>query len=75
MCCHFRVREAPDGRCFLGELVICAPLVALEARAQDKTLRAHWAHLTIHGVLHLLGFDHERAARGAQNGRSRDSNP
>jgi probable rRNA maturation factor len=51
---------APDGRSFLGELVICAPLVALEARAQDKTLRAHWAHLTIHGVLHLMGFDHER---------------
>ena len=52
---------APDGRSFLGELVICAPLVALEARAQDKTLSAHWAHLTIHGVLHLMGFDHERA--------------
>ena len=52
---------APDGRSFLGELVICAPLVALEARAQRKTLAAHWAHLTIHGVLHLLGFDHERA--------------
>jgi probable rRNA maturation factor len=53
---------APDGRFFLGELVICAPLVALEARAQEKTLRAHWAHLTVHGVLHLEGFDHERAA-------------
>jgi probable rRNA maturation factor len=53
---------APDGRFFLGELVICAPLVALEARAQEKTLRAHWAHLTVHGVLHLKGFDHERAA-------------
>ncbi len=52
----------PDGQCFLGELVICAPIVALEARAQDKTLRAHWAHLTIHGVLHLQGFDHQRAA-------------
>jgi probable rRNA maturation factor len=52
---------APDGRSFLGELVICAPLVALEARAQHKTLAAHWAHLTIHGVLHLKGFDHERA--------------
>ena len=51
---------APDGRSFLGELVICAPLVAREARAQHKTLDAHWAHLTIHGVLHLLGFDHER---------------
>jgi probable rRNA maturation factor len=53
---------APDGRVFLGELVICAPLVALEARAGKKTLAAHWAHLTIHGVLHLLGFDHEREA-------------
>jgi len=52
---------APDGRSYLGELVICAPLVALEARAQDKPLSAHWAHLTIHGVLHLMGFDHERA--------------
>ena len=50
----------PDGRRALGELVICAPLVAQEARAQDTTLRAHWAHLTIHGVLHLLGFDHEK---------------
>jgi probable rRNA maturation factor len=53
---------APDGRSRLGELVICAPLVALEARAQDKALDAHWAHLTIHGVLHLLGFDHEDAS-------------
>jgi probable rRNA maturation factor len=53
---------APDGRCFLGELVICAPVVAREAREQCKTLRAHWAHMTVHGVLHLLGFDHERAA-------------
>jgi probable rRNA maturation factor len=51
---------APDGRLFLGELVICAPVVALEARAQGKALDAHWAHLTIHGVLHLMGFDHER---------------
>jgi probable rRNA maturation factor len=54
---------APDGRSILGELVICAPLVALEARAQNKALEAHWAHLTIHGVLHLLGFDHERASQ------------
>ncbi len=55
--------SAPDGRFYLGELVICAPLVALEARAQHKTLEAHWAHLTIHGVLHLLGFDHEHRAQ------------
>jgi probable rRNA maturation factor len=52
--------DIPDGRHFLGELVICAPVVAREARAQHKSLEAHWAHMTIHGVLHLLGFDHER---------------
>jgi probable rRNA maturation factor len=56
----------PDGRNFLGELVICAPVVAREARSQGKTLRAHWAHMTVHGVLHLLGFDHERAAEAAE---------
>ncbi|HEY2779836.1 MAG TPA: rRNA maturation RNase YbeY [Steroidobacteraceae bacterium] len=50
----------PDGRIFLGELVICAPVVAQEAQAQRKPLAAHWAHMMVHGVLHLLGFDHER---------------
>ena len=50
----------PDGSIDLGELVICAPVVAREASAQGKTAPAHWAHLTVHGVLHLLGFDHER---------------
>jgi probable rRNA maturation factor len=49
----------PDGRRILGELVICAPVMAREARAQGKSLRAHWAHITVHGVLHLLGFAHE----------------
>ena len=58
--------RAPDGRYFLGELVICAPLVAAEAHAQGKSLQAHWAHLIIHGVLHLLGFDHERAPQAAK---------
>ena len=58
----------PDGRAFLGELVICAPVVAREAEAQGKDAAAHWAHMTVHGVLHLLGFDHERARRGAENG-------
>jgi probable rRNA maturation factor len=52
----------PDGRHFLGELVICAPVVAREARSQGKSAESHWAHMTVHGVLHLLGFDHERAA-------------
>lgn len=56
----------PDGRRFLGELVICAAVVAREARAQGKTLEAHWAHMTVHGVLHLLGFDHEADAEAAK---------
>ena len=43
----------------LGDLVICAPVVAREAAEQGKDESAHWAHLTVHGVLHLLGFDHE----------------
>jgi probable rRNA maturation factor len=51
--------RVPDGRYFLGELVICAPVVAQEAREQRKALESHWAHMTVHGVLHLLGFDHE----------------
>ncbi len=50
----------------LGELVICAPVVAAEARLQHKKLDAHWAHMTIHGVLHLLGFDHEVAAQAVK---------
>lgn len=45
----------------LGDLVICAPVVAREARAQGKTPRAHWAHMVVHGVLHLRGYDHVRA--------------
>jgi len=42
----------------LGDLVICVPVVAREAAEQGKALDAHWAHLVIHGCLHLLGFDH-----------------
>jgi probable rRNA maturation factor len=42
----------------LGDLAICAPVVAREAREQGKTLSAHWAHMVVHGVLHLLGYDH-----------------
>lgn len=42
----------------LGDLVLCAPVVAREAREQGKPLAHHYAHLTVHGVLHLLGFDH-----------------
>ena len=42
----------------LGDIVICAPIVAREASAQHKAQIAHWAHMTIHGTLHLLGYDH-----------------
>ena len=43
----------------LGDLVLCAPVVASEAAAQGKPLAAHYAHLTVHGCLHLLGWDHD----------------
>ncbi|MEJ2346491.1 MAG: rRNA maturation RNase YbeY [Gammaproteobacteria bacterium] len=43
----------------LGDLVICAPVVAREAREQGKESRAHWAHMVVHGVLHLVGYDHQ----------------
>lgn len=43
----------------LGDIVICPEVLEKEAATQDKTLQAHWAHLTIHGLLHLLGYDHE----------------
>ena len=55
-----------DGRYYLGELVICAPVVAQEARAGGITLEAHWAHMTVHGLLHLQGFDHERRREAAE---------
>jgi len=43
----------------LGDLIICVPIVYAEASAQNKNVKAHFAHLVIHGCLHLLGFDHE----------------
>lgn len=46
----------------LGDLVICAPVVAAEAREQGKTQTAHWVHMVVHGLLHLLGHDHEHDA-------------
>jgi probable rRNA maturation factor len=56
---------APDSGRFLGDLVICAPVVAREAREQGKALRAHWAHMVVHGILHLLGEDHDTPRRAA----------
>jgi probable rRNA maturation factor len=51
-----------DAKPLAGDLVLCVPVVRREAREQGKTFRAHCAHLVIHGMLHLQGFDHERAA-------------
>jgi len=55
---------APDDT--LGDIVICAPVVAREAAEQGKLFEAHWAHLTIHGVLHLRGYDHQTDAEAAE---------
>ena len=48
----------PEPLPILGDLVICAPVVVREAAEQQKTATAHWAHMVVHGVLHLLGHDH-----------------
>jgi probable rRNA maturation factor len=45
-----------------GDIVLCAPVIAREASAQGKALHAHYAHLVVHGMLHLQGHDHERSA-------------
>ncbi len=50
----------------LGDLVICAPVVIAEAEAQGKPLDAHWAHLVVHGMLHLQGFDHRNPAQARE---------
>lgn len=47
--------QVPD---LLGDIVICAPVVKNEAARQKKKVNAHWAHMVVHGTLHLLGFDH-----------------
>ena len=51
--------ESPEPLPLIGDIVICAPVVLKEASEQNKTLNAHWAHMIIHGVLHLLGYDHQ----------------
>ena len=53
---------ANDDSTPLGDLVICPPVLRAEALEQRKPLRAHWAHLVVHGSLHLIGYDHERDA-------------
>ena len=57
----FRADIPPElGLAVLGDIVICAPVVLREAHEQGKPSRAHWAHMLVHGTLHLLGFDHQR---------------
>jgi probable rRNA maturation factor len=53
-----------------GDVVLCHPVIACEARAQGKSLRAHYAHLVVHGVLHLRGHDHRRARDAARMERA-----
>ena len=53
----------------LGDLVICPQVLRAEAREQHKTLRAHWAHLVVHGTLHLIGYDHEKDADATRTER------
>jgi probable rRNA maturation factor len=59
------------GAAALGDIVICAPVVAAEAVRQRKPARAHWAHMVVHGVLHLLGYDH-MDGRGAERMEARE---
>jgi len=54
--------DSPALSGLLGELVICPAVLRREARAQRKSVRAHWAHMVVHGVLHLVGYDHDKPA-------------
>jgi len=51
---------------YLGDIAICASVVKQEANEQQKPLIAHWAHMSIHGILHLLGYDHQKKAEAAE---------
>ena len=51
---------------FLGDIIICAPVVAKEAKDQGKSLDSHWAHMTVHGILHLQGYNHIDNAEAEQ---------
>lgn len=58
----FPLAEEPH---LMGDIVICAPIVETEASSQNKSLESHYAHLTVHGVLHLHGYDHENEEQAA----------
>ena len=51
---------------FLGDIVVCAPVVSREAAEQGKNLNDHWAHMLVHGTLHLLGYDHQVDSEAAK---------
>lgn len=55
----FDMEDLELDQLILGDLVICADIIRQEAQQQHKTLTAHWAHMVIHGTLHLLGYDHQ----------------
>lgn len=56
----------------LGDVVVCAPLVVREAAERERGVEAHWAHIVVHGCLHLAGYDHEDEAGAAvMEGRER----
>ena len=57
--------QAPNQGPIQADLVLCAPVIAREAREQKKTLQAHYAHLLVHGALHAQGYDHETSAEDA----------
>ncbi len=61
-----------DSEPLYGDVVICAPVVAREAKEQGKDLLAHYAHLTLHAALHLQGYDHEKA-RDAEKMEARET--
>ncbi|MDD5329817.1 MAG: rRNA maturation RNase YbeY, partial [Sulfuricella sp.] len=62
----FAYDDAPPGTPLFGDIALCAPVVAREAAEQGKPAEAHYAHLTIHGVLHLQGYDHETDAEARE---------
>jgi probable rRNA maturation factor len=59
----FDYMQSPE---VMADLVLCAPMVAQEAREQGKTLQAHYAHLLVHGTLHAQGWDHETSEADAE---------
>ncbi|MAM71054.1 MAG: rRNA maturation RNase YbeY [Gammaproteobacteria bacterium] len=61
----FTYNDIPENSAseLLGDLAICTQIVEREAREQNKSAQAHWAHMTVHGLLHLLGYDHQHDAQ------------